>query len=451
MSPTLEDELRTALRTYTADVTSRPDLVSAVRHGGSRRRRQRRLALVAAPVAVVGVIAAAVLVAPGPTASPQQTAAGLTASERALLASPTAGDLAGDGTYLARVVAAWQSSHRSSQNHDRGIFDHMLGRPTVVWAATTPIGPAAYVAQAADLRNHGNVQLDHEGPAVLWGFVGPDRDGGPTVVADGYPVPGSPDLDAAYLGADRSVLMIVDREAPVQVSWGATYTDDGRASRNWLPVTFTDGVAVLRRPAGASPPDTRLRLGPALEPGFPGNTEDPPADRVHRQEDNRLQWMSDQSRPVFPVGGGAAAAWPGGRLPDEQKASEALDAGTRAGLADVTKSAGAEGDSLWFAAGRTGDGRRLVAGELAVDTDPTRVYAVVGTGAKAAVSSAPVRHGAAVPVVLRLPDGQGWLVAAKGKTFTWSEGGSPRTAKDAALLPPAAHYVNADGVVVGLS
>ena len=39
------------------------------------------------------------------------------------------------------------------------------------------------------------------------------------------------------------------------------------------------------------------------------------------------------------------------------------------------------GNSLWYAAGTTPDGRRLVAGELMLDRLPARVYAALrGTG-----------------------------------------------------------------------
>jgi hypothetical protein len=449
MSPTLDEDLRAGLRAYTADVTAAPDLAATVARSAGGRRSGRRIALVAAPVAVVAVVAAAVLVAYASRPAPQPAATSLTAAERALLAGPTRGDLAGNHAYLAAVVAAWERSHRSSQNADRGIFDHLLGRPTVVWAGSTPVGRAAYVVQAADLRNHGNVQLDHEGPAVLWGFVGPDRQGNPTVVSDGYPVPGSPDEDAAFLGADRSVLLVVGRETPVEVSWGATYTADGDADRNWRPVTFTDGVAVLTRPAAVRPQAASLRIGPDHGVSWPGNPEDPPADGVYRQPDNRLQWASaDGRRPVFGVGDRPAAAWPGGRLPDAGLAEVGLDGATITRLDDVTSTSGSLGYSLWFAAGRTPDGRRLLAGEISIDDDPARVYAVVGLGPNAVVSAAPVRTGAAVPVLLSLPDGQGELVAAKGKTFTWTEHGTTRTASNAALVPAGSSDLRADGVPV---
>ena len=60
------------------------------------------------------------------------------------------------------------------------------------------------------------------------------------------------------------------------------------------------------------------------------------------------------------------------------------------------------------------------------------------------IVSGPTYRDQAVPIRLELPDGQGWLVAAKGKTFAWTEDGVARTARDAALIPPAA-AVRADG------
>lgn len=442
MSADLTDDLRDALRSYTAELASPPELTAAVRRGGARRLRRRRVALVAAPVAVLGVVAAAVLIVPRGAAE----RATLDTADQQILDRPTRGDRAGDAAYLAAVTAAWEGSHATSWNADRGIFDHMLGQPRVLWAGTTPAGPAALVGQAADLREHENVQLIREGPALLWGFVGSGRDGRPVVPADAYPVPGSQDVEAAYVDPDRTVVVVAQRGSVGEVSWRTTYTDDGGGSRSWQPVRFSAGVAVLTRPAGAGPTAVRLRIdGDRAEVG--NASTPPPPDGTQRDPDLRLQWMVDAVRPVFPVGADPAAAWSDGRLPAEVGAEEALVAATDRTLAPVLKDNWTDGYSLWFAAGTTADGRRLVVGERALDGDPSRVYAVLTGPGPARVVSAAVHADRAVPVVLRLPDGQGWLVAAKGRTFGWTGG----TARDAALLPAAATTVQVDGTPFPLS
>jgi hypothetical protein len=453
MSPTLEEDLRTALRSWTAGVTSPPELPAAVRRGAGRRQRRRRIALVAVPVAVVAVLAAAVLVAPRLTYTPPDVAtatSSLTAADRSLLAGPTGGDLADDTGYVQAVQRAWVASHHESLNADRGIFDHMLGVPTVVWAGTTPAGRAAFVVQLADLREHDNVQLTREGVALLWGFVGPGRDGAPTVVADGYPVPGAPSVEGAFVGRDRRVLLVADRGyEQEQVSWQLDYGADGRVGRSWTPVPFRGGVALLTAPAGADPAAARLRY----RGGYAdiGNTQDDPLGAAASPADRRLQWQGAERRPVWAVGPDPALAWKG-TLPDDFGAEQWL-----AGILDKRQPSlwpdvSMVGSSLWYAVGRTPDGSALVAGEKTFDADPSHVYAALRRdGGTPRVVGAPTHPDQAVPVRLALPDGQGTLLAAKGRTFTWVEGGTGRSARDAVLVPAAASDVRADGQPVPLS
>jgi hypothetical protein len=454
MSPTTEDDLRGALRVYVADVTARPDLAAVVLRGGARRRAGRRVALAAASVAVVAVVAAAALVAGAGRPAPRPELAPLTATERAVLARPTGGDLAGDPAYLAGVVDAWEGSHRSSQNADRGIFDHPAGDPVVSWAGTTPAGRAAVVVQVFDLRDHENVQLDREGPALLWGFVGPGKDGQPVVVADGYPVPGGPAVEAALVGGNRSVLLVADRGRPAEVSWGLTYTADARAGRSWQPVRFAGGAAAVPVPPRTSPSAIALRVaGGTADIGNTGRDQVGPDGRtIVGPPDNRLPWTpTGTASPVWAVGPDPDAAW-GGRQPDEATAEDALDEGLAGRLPATWPDVGSALLSRWFVVGTTPDGSRLVAGERQLNGDPSRAYAVLRAtdGGTRAVAVA-IDRDAAVPVRLRLPGGQGWIVAAKGTTFAWTEGGGRRSARDAALIPVGATGLRAGGVPVRLS
>lgn len=448
MSPALEDDLRDALLAYTADVDA-PDLTGAVRRGAARRRRQRRLTLVAAPILTVAVVAAAVTVVPRLTYSPQDLAAAtssLPAADRDLITRATGGDLAADTAYVDAVEKAWARSHRSSDNEDRGIFDHMLGSPHVVWAGTTAAGRAAVVVQLADLRKHDNVQLTREGVAVLWGFVGPGKDGAPTVVADGYPVPGAPDLEGAFVDPGRTVVVAIDKgNTGEEVSWGLSFSRTEKVTRRWVPVRWDDGAAVLTAPAGTQPAQARLRFrGGDAEVG---NTSDDPAADDLNYVDPRQQWQLPDNLPAFPVGADPARAW--GSLPDgygaEQVFTDDLTGWYPTNWPDVRQ----VGRSLWYATGTTADGRRLVAGELAIDNYPSRVVAALrAPGKPVRIVSGPTYRDQAVPIRLDLPDEQGRLVAAKGRTFAWTEGGVRRTARDAALIPAGSTDVTADGTPV---
>lgn len=108
------------------------------------------------------------------------------------------------------------------------------------------------------------------------------------------------------------------------------------------------------------------------------------------------------------------------------------------------------GDDFWYAYGATPDGRRLVATDLAAIGDQTRAYvALVGAdGRSTVVDGGPVTAADRVPVRVRLPDGQGRLLAALGRTFTWTAGGRVASSPDAALVPVGATDVRADGVPV---
>lgn len=452
MSTSLEEELRTALRAHTADVTAPPGLAADVRRGAARRRLRTRLTVAATPLAVIAAVAAGAVALPRLTydaPDPESVAAALSGSERTLLSQATEGDLAGDESYLTAVTEAWQRSHRRSPNADRGIFDHMLGSPTVVWAGRTPAGPAAVVVQVADLREHDNLQLERQGPALLWGYVGPGPDGVPALAADAYPVPGAPDVEGALIGPARRVLLVADRGRPVEVSFARTYTGDGYARRDWRPLRFAGGVAVVAVPDGTAAGQVRLR--PRGGYAEVGNQTDVPAD-PGAASDDRLQWLDPGAFPVWPVGADPAAGWDG-RLPDEQAVTTFFD-GVLDGRVPITwPEVGLSGSSLWYAAGTTADGSRVVAGERQLDADPSRVYAVLRSPAgRVEVVARETDTSAVLPVRLRLPRAQGWLVAAKGAELSWRTGSGEwaPVGRDAALLPAVATEARVDGEAVVL-
>lgn len=446
MTIDLEDTLRTALRQHTAGVQADPGLVGAVLHGGARRRLHGRLALAAVPVLVIAAVVGGAALAPrlGPGGRGQDT---LPAADGALLARSTQGDLADDGSYLQAVALAWSTNYRTSQNADRGIFDHLLGRPKVLWAGTTPVGPAAVVAQSADLRPHAGIQLDHPGPALVWGFVSADPAGSARVVSDGYPVEGAPSTEAAFIGPHRNVILVLDRGHPVDMSFRRTYADDGHTGRDWQPVRFPDsGVAIVTVPVSTPPGAVVLRGGSAGRIAV-GNAYDPSAaPRSEGGTDPRLQWSGPSGdRPVWLVGSDPTAAWQG-TAPDAAAAQLALTDGLAGRLAELERDPTllALGESLWFAVGSTPDGSRLVVGDMTVDFDPSRVYAVLRspTG-RVDVAARWSDVDGPLPVAVPLPRGQGWVVARKGAQLSYrtATGSWQPAGPNAALLPAGATAV----------
>jgi hypothetical protein len=447
MSPALEDDLREALRVATAPVTVPPGLADRARLAVRRRHARRsRAALLLAPVAVVVVVAAAVLVLPRVGGGP----APVPTADEELLNRPTGGDLAGDAAVEATVVEAFLRGVRPPTYRSPDLPTPLagagpIGDPHVLWIGTTPGGPAAVVVQ----RERGPA-----GSVVAVGFVGPGRTG-PTLAAVGRGAPGYDDLAGAFLGTDRRTVLVVDRGEPLTWSYQHTYRPGGGIVLRDRRVVFTDGVAVLRVPAGVDPGQVAV-----TRPGAPGpdrvvalgNYEYPAGGGVAA----RLPWAADKQDPdagLFPVGGGDER-WPAAGSDDRY--GQLLET-FRAALEAVPSDRGLVGDAgddLWYAYGSTPDGRRLVATDEAALGDASRAYAVlVRDGAPpVVVDGGPVTPRSAVPFVVRLPDAQGWLVASRGKALSWRTGTGAWTAagRDAALLPAAATEVRGGSTAVPL-
>jgi hypothetical protein len=395
----------------TADLTAPPTLLHDVRQGGQQRRRRRRAALAA--TAVTALLAAGLGVttlrsAPAPTrfAGP-------------LFDGSTHGDLAGDKTYLDAVVSAWTRSHDTSANRSRGVFDDLRGAPRVVWAGTTPAGRAAVVAQDAYLHEHGDIQLDHEGVYQLLGFAGPAADGAPRIVADTYPAPEGLAETAWYVDEARTVVAALSVEgATVGLSAEWVYEPDGTARRNYAPMQLADGVGIASVPAGARPAVARLPYRTFTDAiailGGPDRQGEP----------QRLPWtgvtlLNGAAKPTSRSGFPLLA-----RLLGERRRGAAMQ--VRGGTWSVMA---------------TAEGHTVLVGELGLDDDPTRAYAVIDDST--VVDAGFVAPASALPVLVRLPDRLGYVVAHYGAGLSylnvkgvWVDAG-----RDAALLPAATNRV----------
>lgn len=440
MSPDLQDDLRAALRTATAPVSAPPDLARRIRTAVDRRRRRRtRLTVVLAPVAVVAVVAAAVLVGP-------RTGGGdgpaLSAADRALLDRPTGGDLAGRADFLDRVVAVFLAGVRPDSGTGPTVPSAVpgtgaVGDPHVLWAGTTPSGAAAVVVQEERTPN---------GPLVAVGYLAP----GPMLAAVSRPN-GQDDLAGAFLGP--GTVVVVDHGSPLTWSYEHSYRAGGGIELTDRPVRFTGGVAVLTVPPGVDAGRLEVTRPGPVRPGA-GRLLALGADPGAGPEGVRLPWgdKQDPDGGLYPVAG--ADRWPEPEKEGGSRYFQLLGTLQRAVSTlptDISLSGGA-GDDLWYAYGATPDGRRLVATDLAATGDPSRAYVALldAAGRSAVVVGGPITRTDLVPVRVRLPAGQGWLLAAEGRTFTWTAGGRAESSPDAALVPVGATDVRAAGTPVAL-
>ncbi len=411
---TLDDsDVRAALHRATDHLTTPPSLLSDVRQGGRRKVVRRR--------ALLGVgLAIAATASVGGALRLSETGEVLDLSSP-LLDEPTRGDLAGDEAYLRQVRDAWRRKVKGGR-----------GEPHVVWAGRTPVGPAAYVAQATAtnpvvvepggfrlVANAGFAEPTATGPQVIQ-FTSVNESG-----LDGVP-------QAVLLGADRDVLLVLDRGDPVEFSPELRYTADGRIERNFEHVAFMDGAAALRVP----PQRTRITFALARSPVRQEN-------RVFVANDLPYQ-ETPQPRINSYTLPGAERVW--GNDPQAVMKQYFRWEGDAGAFIDPVGTHRPGASPLLTVYGATPDGQRLFVVTLQYDDDPCRVLALL---ARADVPLRPVASGfvdwqANLPVRLSLPDGQGIVVAAEGKQIGYRLNGVEHVAgRDAALLPANATDVTA--------
>jgi hypothetical protein len=394
----------------TLGLTSPPTLLHDVRHGGRRRQQRRRVLL--SVTAVMALLAAGLGVTTLRTPSP------VTRYSGPLFDGATHGDLAGDQSYLAAAISAWNHSHDQSGNKSRGIFNDLRGTPHVVWAGTTPGGRAAVVAQDAYLHHHGDIQLKHEGIYQLLGFVGPGADGAPRIVGDTYPDPEGLLETAWYVDPARTVVAAVNDGHTPGISLRWTYAADGTARRDYTPMQDAEGVGLAVVPASSAPSVSRLPFRDIYD-----------LMRIHgsaqRQlsASDRMSWtgMTRLGGATAPAGSVVSVLW---RLLAARRHGEAIE--VRGGS--------------WSVAADVG-GHSIMVGEIGLDQEPTRIYAVVDE--KTIIDSGFANEKATLPVRVPLPGGLGTIVARYGAALAYRTAGGPwvSAGQDAALVPPSATQV----------
>jgi len=449
------DLLGQALRDATEELRPRTGFTGSVLRGGRRRRARRQVAVVAG-IAVATAIAGVATTAVWPAPSSEQSAA---ADPR--MRQATRGDLAGDRRLLADVTSAWLDGIEVSYRAGSGLFDDLRGAPHVYWAGTTPAGAAAVVLQEAHLPSEAQRgERRVKSPQTLVGLVAIDpKDGRLKLVGDQFQ-----GYDAAPPGAfrfgpgDRTVL-VVDVGEPLYYSDAARTAPDGTSVREWRRLPVVEGVAVVRA-AGADPADARVAAGdrapaPHADPGdllrlVPASEYLSWGERrsqtggalrgggfeYYVHEPHTLPW---KDAGVLRIGTNPRVP----RFPSEFEQvledAKAIDVGLRY-----------SGSGGWVVAARLPDGRTAWVGELQQERDASRLFALVmrpDGSVGTVVPGDTVRPEDAIPVRMRMPDGQGWVVAAYGAELSYRTAPDGRwraAGRDAALLPDGAVAVRVD-------
>jgi len=435
-------ELAAALRGATEAVDTRSGFIGDVLNGARRRQVRRRNGAALVIAAVVGVAGFGV----GATFRNLSNPPVEVADSRLL--EPTKGDLAGDRERLEVAATAWQDATTTSWKYDRAVGE-LRGKPHVYWAGTTQEGPAAVVMQEAKIT-------DTPGWRTLIGLVATDPADGKTKVV-GSPMALRDLADAFQFGPNDRTLLVVTRDTPVFVSVGVSWSPDGLVVRQWERLTVTDGVGVLTRHGGTGPNEVRLvtsagsptvtkaagELYPVVASAYvaSGGRTDRPT--TSSPSTGLLPWEGTGNRRLqMEIGAPPEPPLPADVVPSvvsALKSGGVLDVGTASTIAN------------WSVVGGLPDGRSVVVVEFKEEARPSRI-AVVLYGADGKVertSSKPTDLTSALPVMIRMPDGQGWVVAAWRATLKYRTevGGAWQTVSDnAALLPDDAVQVEVGGV-----
>jgi hypothetical protein len=423
----MSTDLKSLMWEASADLQPDPHLLADVRRGGRRRLRRRRVL-----TATASLIAALAV----PTVALNFPARDTTVSSTASFAGPLAdgrthGDLAEDSAYLQKVKQVWEAWR--STGGQAPLYSDAITDVRVVWAGTTPAGPAALLVQTLDVPD--GVGGVPSGRQEAIGYIGTSPEG-PRVAAASFPVDGRI-KQGWYVDPEHRVLAVVDADKPRGITLRWEYESDGTARREFTPLEFTDGVSTVVLPDGVERYTVHVSDLPFRDHHDLvdiGNVE-----LAGEATPTGLRWI-DPDRGMhllLPVGDAEATVGPARSTDTAQKvASRVRD------VLDVhTDNAGyTEFAPEWIIYGTTSSGSDLSVFERQLDTDPARLYALVGDRLS---DLGPVDVTAALPVVVRLPDTKGWVVGRYGAGLAYRVGDGPwqQGGKDAALLPANATAV----------
>lgn len=434
-------ELSRVLVAATEHLEPRPGFTAAVVRAGKRRRARTRI-VITTGAAVVTTLAATSAYVLWPETNPSEVQM---ADPR--LAQPTKGDLAGDRAFRTEAVRAWRDGLPRSWDADRGIFDDLRGQPHVYWAGTTPAGPAAVIMQQAYFHPHSNLSpSDFDRLSMVYGLVATDpADGKRKLVATQYDSVKDPSSGSYLFGPGDRTLLVVDFGTPLYLAVAPRQAADGRIVRDWQQIPVSDGVAIAQLPNGA--PVTVAKVLP--RDSVPAPDERDFSRLLHpvvastylmlseRAGDVTINGSEGITPPLWRGEGTARSVGGHGRVENPMQVwRESMD---QAGMLDW--SGGGMANGQWVVTAGLDDGRTAIVTERTMEVSHNTLFAVLldagGTFQRIVVGPS-VNPAAPLPVRLRLPDGQGWVVADYGATLRYrtdANGPWQDAGRDAALLP----------------
>jgi hypothetical protein len=406
MTSTLHD----LLHAVTADIQPPTQLLAGARAGGRRRLRRRNTTIAAAVVGVVALVGVgADTVRQWHPAPPAYAVAG------PLGDGGVHGDLARDKAYAGAIRTAMRSWFRSAPS----VYGRAAGSPTILWAGTTPAGPAAVVKQTVQLAKHQQTGL--------W-FVG-TSDQGPRVAADNLH---HPRINAWYVDPAHSILAVVDNDTDRKVAFRWKYTADGQARHAFEPLPFQDGVAVVALPTGVSRDTVHVADLPLRSPkdmvGI-GNVE-----LTDMPVASGLPWTDPRSKAETVIPFMPADRKPGVEAAPFPRTQQLYKRAMQALESHTDPQTYREQFPTWFVYGTTPQGRRVIVFQRQISSDPARLYALVDA---TLFDLGRVDRADPLPVRLHLAGRDGWIVAHYGTTLRYRSGAGPWTdaGPNAALLP----------------
>ncbi|AOS62286.1 hypothetical protein [Actinoalloteichus hymeniacidonis] len=439
------DSVRDALDETTADIAPSPTFANRVVAGARRRRRTGRILAVATTIVALSATGLALPALLRETNGLDVAQAGPSSSTQQWLQDPTRGDLADDQAFLDLAIETWQQEAPGRYPRDETPINQ--GEPHVVVAAETEAGPVAVVAQEVEWSG---------GPEVVSGVLATPSEGSLELLMTrtefGDPL-------AYLLGPDRRTLLVVSPTTALDISTEIVIDDhSGRPDpRAWMEFSLSNGLALHQLSSELEPADVLLRtlgdngaevpLASVIQPWIGVGSGTP----YHEGSDEpaldvrlRQGWApesGDQNLALDIDAEGDALAENG----HDQLLTFDREM-TEAGLSiDDYQMRPA---SLFTMNVRLSDGRRALIAEQLHTPERAHLYAVVYDQdvVEEIVHAGPTPRESALPVSVRLPDEQGWVVFdylsdLRYRDSPESEWQDVTTEWGAALLPASAGQV----------
>ncbi|MPZ85499.1 MAG: hypothetical protein GEV28_36015 [Actinophytocola sp.] len=454
-------ELTSALHEATDGLEPRADFAVAVLRGGRRRRTRGRVAIGAALAGTAAVAVLAAVVVPNQLSAPPPAEQPDGPAKTVDLLTDSGGDLIDDEGTVRLATTGWQDAVDGTPANADGHLNGRKGNPHVYWAGTTPAGPAALVTQAVVLPSDDTVE---------------PTDRGREVTAVGLLVTNPADTEkrelelvAVQLDGDhngrggyfmfpdnRTVLGIEPTELggkdlSLFVSPNTAIGPDGRSRRQWTPLAPHDGVAFVQLPAPADPRNVRLVVG--------DTGGDPNAGEQKMGAHIPLLAAVVYIDPTLGVDRDNGPGWPPEDVKvgyDHELARSPVNlfgaALRESTLLDPASFEEVEGQ--WLVVAGLANKKTMIVGSYQEVNNPAYFFYVLvrSDGSVESVTRGPqVDPSALLPVVLHLPGGDGWVVAANVQQLSHRSGGAWSTpVADADLVPADATQVRVGDQVVDL-